>query len=193
MPSVFQLNPMVEGGRAEAASTDAESPPSSHSALKLDDLQPDVLHNIIYFLSDQDTASLCLTGRRLAANTLQACQHWAPKVESWLLADPTRAPLLHRLQQLDPLVLHRAEEQQEALSQSAQALTACSQEQQCQPAFNAATSGPTSDTSTLPLFSVVQSQNMQQTKSVVKAVTLDGAELQGSSGTEPKQPPLVNT
>lgn len=83
--------------------SDVGPAPSNSSGLQLLDLQPDVLHNILHFLENPDLAHLCLASRRLASNTLQACQHWAPKVECWLLADPARTDLLQRLRMAAPV------------------------------------------------------------------------------------------
>lgn len=97
---------------APPGTVDLGSAPSSSSPSRLHDLQPDVLHNVLCFLGNQDLARLCQTSRRLAYDAIQACQHWAPKVEGWLLADPSRADLLQRLRLAGPLT-----EQSDAVQQ----------------------------------------------------------------------------
>jgi hypothetical protein len=68
----------------------------------LEDLQPDVLQGVLLFLRDQDVAQLKQASSRLRCSILQACQHWAPKVEGWLMADHNSSSLLRRLKDLEP-------------------------------------------------------------------------------------------
>jgi hypothetical protein len=75
---------------------------ASSGPIGLEDLQPDVLQGVVLFLRDQDVAQLKQTSRRMRSSILQACQHWAPKVESWLMADHNSISLLGRLRDLDP-------------------------------------------------------------------------------------------
>lgn len=85
-------------------SADASCPTTA-----LEDLQPDVLYHILLFLTQQDVAHVKMCSSRLMCNILRACQHWAPKVESWLAADPSSVGLLQQLRgagrQLPPLQL----------------------------------------------------------------------------------------
>lgn len=67
----------------------------------LEDLQPDVLYHILLFLTQQDVAHVKMCSSRLMCNILLACQHWAPKVESWLASDPSSVGLLQQLRGAD--------------------------------------------------------------------------------------------
>uniref|UniRef100_A0A383VKV1 F-box domain-containing protein n=1 Tax=Tetradesmus obliquus TaxID=3088 RepID=A0A383VKV1_TETOB len=88
---------------------------ASNGPIGLEDLQPDVLHGVVLFLRDQDVAQLKQTSSRLRCSVLQACQHWAPKVEGWLMADHNSISLLGRLRDLDPQQGQpRREQQQDA-------------------------------------------------------------------------------
>jgi hypothetical protein len=75
---------------------------ASSSPVGLEDLQPDVLQGVLLFLRDQDVAQLKQASSRLRCSILQACQHWAPKVEGWLMADHNSSSLLRRLRDLEP-------------------------------------------------------------------------------------------
>lgn len=63
----------------------------------LEGLPTEPLYSILVFLDKQDVAHVKMCSRRLRANILRACQHWAPKVESWLASDPSSAGLLQQL------------------------------------------------------------------------------------------------
>lgn len=67
------------------------------AATALEDLPTEPLYNILLFLDKQDVAHVKMCSRRLLGNILRACQHWAPKVESWLASDPSSAGLLQQL------------------------------------------------------------------------------------------------
>lgn len=66
-------------------------------AATLEGLPTEPLYNILLFLDKQDVAHVKMCSRRLMCNILRACQHWAPKVESWLASDPSSAGLLQQL------------------------------------------------------------------------------------------------
>lgn len=104
---------------------------ASCSTLRLEDLQPDVLYQVLLFLSNQDMARLKQASSRLRSNTLQACQHWAPKVEGWLLADPNSGSLLRRLRELHPQLLAAGQQQ---LSSAALPPTSCEEAAPAAPA-----------------------------------------------------------
>ncbi|KAF8069448.1 hypothetical protein HT031_001564 [Scenedesmus sp. PABB004] len=70
--------------------------------VRLHDLAPDALFHVLLHLAQPDVAALKVASARLRANTLAACQHWAPKVEAWLAGEPAGAALLRRLRQRDP-------------------------------------------------------------------------------------------
>lgn len=83
----------------------------SAAASDLEELQPDVLFHILVLLTQQDVAHVKMCSKRLQGNILSACQHWAPKVASWLAADPSSAGLLQQLRgaggrQLQPPASH---------------------------------------------------------------------------------------
>jgi hypothetical protein len=82
------------------------------SVMKLEELQPDVLYHVLLFLSQRDVAHIKMCSSRLRCSTLRACQHWAPKVEHWLLSDPSRAALLRQLRDADPGSQHVGTDQQ---------------------------------------------------------------------------------
>lgn len=63
----------------------------------LEGLPTEPLYSILVFLEKQDVAHVKMCSRRLRANILRACQHWAPKVESRLASDPSSAGLLQQL------------------------------------------------------------------------------------------------
>lgn len=63
----------------------------------LDELQPDVLAGVLAALPHRDMAALQQCSRRLRGSTKAACQHWAPRVEAWLAAEPAGTALLSRL------------------------------------------------------------------------------------------------
>jgi hypothetical protein len=67
------------------------------AATALEDLPSEPLYHILLFLDKQDVAHVKMCSRRLLGNILRACQHWAPKVESWLASDPSSAGLLQQL------------------------------------------------------------------------------------------------
>jgi hypothetical protein len=91
---------------------------ASSGPIGLEDLQPDVLQGVLLFLRDQDVARLKQTSSRLRCSVFQACQHWAPKVEGWLMADHNSISLLGRLRDLDPQQGQpRWEQQQDAQQQ----------------------------------------------------------------------------
>jgi hypothetical protein len=98
-----ELNPLSSSGHqpievfVESGALHAASSP-----VKLEDLQPDVLQGVLLFLRDQDVAQLKQASSRLRCSILQACQHWAPKVEGWLMADHNSSSLLRRLRDLEP-------------------------------------------------------------------------------------------
>lgn len=126
--------------QASASGPDAHSPArkdagsAATSIMKLEDLQPDVLYHVLLFLSQRDVAHIKMCSSRLRCSTLRACQHWAPKVEHWLLSDPSRAALLRQLRDADPGSQHVGADQQHTrfLEPSPQHSSADLQQQQVQ-------------------------------------------------------------
>lgn len=87
----------LSSSAADCSAVDSQWGPLDAPAT-LEDLQPDVLYHVLRACQQQDVAHLKMCSRRLLCNILVACQHWAPKVESWLAADPSSTSLLHQLQ-----------------------------------------------------------------------------------------------
>lgn len=107
----------ASGHQCSEAITGTGALNASSGPVRLEDLQPDVLHGVLLFLCDQDVAQLKQASSRLRSSILQACQHWAPKVEGWLMADLNSSGLLRRLRGLDPLQPLPSCEQQQSQQQ----------------------------------------------------------------------------